>query len=124
MLSGQGGIGESMFPNMTAGPTRDPTPEEMEKAMEAVKYDKVVRLKKLNIKTYHLWDEEDTQQYVADRLAIMQGMQRNDMALLSADRQFVEDVPGYIAHMEWVEFDLEVGAVKPVDGAEQGDGHG
>lgn len=124
MLSGLHGTGDSMFPHMTAGVDRAPSPEEMEKAMQAVQFNKVVKLKNLEVRTYNLWDDKQAAKYKKDRMHVMNGMQRNELTLLCADRKFVEAIPGYIAHMEWIEYELKVDPVKPSAAAAQGDTDG
>jgi hypothetical protein len=120
-LSGQGGMSESMFPNMTASGDRPPTPEEVEKAMAAVQYNKVVTVKKVEVCTYNLSKPDEVKSYVKTRKRIMGGMQTNTIALVFADRQFVEAIPGYIAHMEWIEYDLKVDPIASATGALKGD---
>jgi hypothetical protein len=120
-LSGQGGMSESMFPHMTASADRPPTPEEVEKAMAAVQYNKVVTVKKVEVCTYNLSKPDEVKSYVKTRKRIMGGMQTNTIALVFADRKFVEAIPGYIAHMEWIEYDLKVDPIAPASGALKGD---
>jgi len=121
MLSGLRDTGETMFPHMTATADRPPTPEEMEKAAQAVQFDKVVTLKKVEVHTYDLSDDKQIKKYVTARKKIMQGMQMNTIALLFADRQFVASIPGYIAHMEWIEYNLKVDPIASATGASKGD---
>jgi hypothetical protein len=125
MLSGlSGGMGESMFPHMTAAPDKPPSAEEMEKAMEAVQFDKVVKIQSIEVRTFDLADEKEAAAYTKTRKEVMEGMQRNEVAMIFADRQFVESIPGWIVHMEWIEFKLKVDPVKPSAGAAQGDTDG
>ncbi len=125
MLAGQtNSAGESMFPHMTAAADQPPSAEEMEKAMQAVQFDKVVKFKSVEVRTYNLSDKAETKKYTADRKKVMEGMQQNNIALLYANRHFVETIPGYITHMEWVEFELKVDPVTPAARAPQGDTNG
>jgi hypothetical protein len=125
MLAGmKNGVGESMFPHMTATADQAPSPEEMEKAMQAVQFDKVVTFKAVEVRTYNLSDKAEAKKYTADRKKVMEGMQQNNIAMLYSNRHFVEAIPGYIAHMEWVEFELKVDPVTPAARAPQGDTNG
>jgi len=113
-----------MFPHMTASPDSPPSAEEMERAREAVQFDKVVKLKDVTVRTYDLSDDKQVEQYTKDRKYVMVGMQKNELSLLFADHRFVESIPGYMAHMEWIEFELKVDPVQPATGVPQGDTNG
>ena len=124
MLSGLTSAGESMFPGMTMNPA--PDPEEMEQEAQKALYNKTVKLKKVEVKTYDLSNTKSRNKYVKDVQAIFHGIQQKTHLILCRDRRFVEPKggkPGWIVHMEWLEFELNIEA-NPVIPGHQGDTDG
>lgn len=110
MLSGMSSMTGSMFSfggsPLTAG---NPTPEEMEKAAQAVLYNKTVVFKDIDIHTYDLSNNKDVKAYASQLKLLYKGVQARTHVILHHEKRFVEgDNPRWLAHLEWAEYELKV----------------
>ena len=99
--------GPSMFQHLV--PKIDPSPDEMEAQAKAVQYNRVVKLHDLQVKTYDLGNAKEALAYAKLMKEIYAGIQARTHVILFSDRQFVSENghPRWIAHMEWMEFELK-----------------
>jgi len=118
MLSGLRNTGASMFASF--GGEVAPDAQEMEKAAQAVLYNKQVKFKKIHVRTFDLSDTKDRADYAKTLNVLYAGIQAHTHVIWYNERQFVSDPakPRWIIHMEWAEFELKVKA-NPVLGSEE-----
>jgi hypothetical protein len=122
MLSGLSSVGDSMFAGLGSPDKYKlvPDPNEMRARMDAAQVVRRADLKCVMVRSYDLSEEKDALQYCKDREWILMGMAMSTHRLVHHDKQFVEGMnpPRWIAHMEWMEFELTETPVAPV-GSEQ-----
>ena len=121
MLSGLRDTGESMFQHLS--PSIAPDPEELERERQRVLFNKTVKVKKFNCKTYDLGDNKQRVEYTKKMKELYHGIVQRTHVLLFNDRRFVEDNKGprWIAHIEWIVFELNI---EPNTMVGQGDTNG
>jgi hypothetical protein len=87
----------------------EPTPEEMEKAAEAVRFSKVVKIQKCHVKTFDFSDAKQVEEYQKTYLELYQKASESKVLITVNERQFINDVqnPRWVLHMEWLEYDMQ-----------------
>lgn len=117
MLAGMSGpsLFEGLVPNI------EPTAAEMDAQAKAVQFNRTVKLKELQVKTFDLGNAEEAKQYAKLMTEIFHGIQAKTHVILFSDRQFVSEGgnPKWIAHIEWMEFELKVSANPAVKKAKE-----
>jgi hypothetical protein len=114
MLSGLPGIPDDPRgapPEVRAlGAFSEPTAEEMEKGMEAVKYSKIINVAGVFVKTFDLSDEKQAAEYTKLYTRLYQKHAEKSILITDKDKRFVSDVNGarWLIHLEWLEYDLIV----------------
>jgi len=110
MLSGLSGpLGASMFEHLT--PRLEPTAEDMERQRQAALFNKLVKVKCLNVQTFDLSIKKQAKEYAQLLMDVFSGLQTKTHVILFNERKFVEQPkPRWIAHIEWMEFKLDVKA--------------
>jgi len=88
----------------------EPTPEDMEKAANDVRFSKTVRIKDIHVRTYDLNKPEDVKEYRKTYLEIYAGIARAKFMVVTNEKIHIPCLknPRWVVHMEWVEYDLEV----------------
>lgn len=126
-------IGESMFETLGGGPKTDfkPDADEMAARMARLQVNRKVNVKGVRARTYDLSIDDQRTAYEEILETLITGMTvRTHMILHRPPPQFVANGPTgpcYIAHLEWMEFELDeepapvVGASPSVEGAEHYD---
>jgi len=86
----------------------EPDADEFEKKMEAIKYNKLVKLIDYNVKTFRLNDKGAIEAYRALYRDLYNKCAGGSVVIHVFDRQFVEhaDIPYYLVHLEWSEFEF------------------
>ena len=108
-LAGMQQDGGNMFGSFNSDyGIEQPTAADMEKSEEAIRFKKTVKVKDIRVETYDLSDPKQVAKYRKDRKHIMDGLIAKKLAVMFSDKRFVESIPGYMAHMEWVEYELNV----------------
>jgi len=125
MLSGLLSTGKSMFEHLA--PDITPDPEELEKERDRALFQKASKVKEFQVKTFDLGQAKAAKEYAALMQTLFSGIQQRTHAILFNDRQFVNSgtgKPRWIAHIEWIEFELKVKANPTVGVPDQGDTNG
>ena len=94
----------------SAGKHGEPTPEDMEAAAEAVRYEKIVEVKEFHVGTYDLSDKASLAEYKRD-VVVLYKLQREKRGVISfLEKKFImhEGKPKMTVHMEWYEYNLKV----------------
>jgi hypothetical protein len=93
-----------------------PDPEEMKRAMELAQIERKTLFKGVFVRTYDLGDPARAKQYEDDMATVIRGIGLHTHVLMSRDKQFVNasDGPRWIAHVEWLEFELKETPLTPV----------
>jgi hypothetical protein len=87
----------------------EPTPEQMEKAAEAVRFSKTVRVTDIQVRTFDLSNEEQVEQYRDTYLEVYEKVSLAKALITVKERVQVNDPqPRWIVHLEWVEYELNV----------------
>ena len=88
----------------------EPTAEDIEKNMEAVRFDKKVLVKDVQVRTWDLSDEKQVDDYRETYLKLYAKVSENKILIKQMDKQFINDGERsrWILHMEWIEYDLKV----------------
>jgi hypothetical protein len=106
-LSGQAGTAESLFGKLL--PDVGPNAEQMELERQRVLYNKAVKFNGYGVKTYDLGDTRQRGAYKKQMEALFAGMQAHSHVILVHERRFVEQPkPRWVAHVEWMQFELTV----------------
>jgi len=120
MLAGQRDLGASMFGNLgqtdagmfsNLGGDLRPDAGDMEKAAEAAQYHKNVEFESFEVETFHLSNKKQANAYKKRMKELFQGIQLQTHVLFCQKRHFVESLPGgpgYLVHIEWARFRLDV----------------
>jgi hypothetical protein len=130
MLSGLQGVSGSMFRHLGVGdehPFFRPDPEDMERAAEAVRFNKTVNFKSYNVRTFDTSTPKQRKEYATLMLELHKGIQASTHVVWYHDRKFVETDKGprWLVHIEWAEFELKVEPVAPIGAApDSGDDDG
>lgn len=111
--------GPSLFEHLVPRP--EPSADEMEAQAKAVQYNRTVKLHDLQVKTFDLGNVKEAAGYAKLLKEIYAGIQAKTHVILFSDRQFVTegDRPRWIAHMEWMEFELKTTANPAVGKAKE-----
>lgn len=105
MLSGMMSVGQSMFSNLNT--TIQPSPDELESEALAAQFNRVVKLKNVEVETYDLNKPKEAKDYAKLLEELFKGIQAKTHVILFNDRRFVEaPSPRWVAHVEWAEFEL------------------
>jgi hypothetical protein len=95
-----------------------PTPEDMQREMEAVLYNKKVLLHDFQERTLTLSNAKDRKEYRRLILLLSNGALSKTHLITGFDRRFVErPTPHWIVHMEWVEYELIITPIPTVGSA-------
>ena len=91
--------------------TMTPSPEDMQKEMEAVLYNKRVLVDDFREQTFDLSSKQDRAAYRKIIIMLSNGAAAKTHLITSFDRQFVErPAPRWLVHVEWVVYRLEITA--------------
>ena len=106
MLAGMGG--PSMFENLM--PNLEPTAKDMEDQAKEIQYQRTIKLTGAYVKTYDTGTADEAKKYAKLLEEIFHGIQARTHVIIHNDRQFVstDGNPRWIAHIEWLEFELKV----------------
>ena len=117
MLAGMSG--PSLFSGLV--PNVSPTAKDMEDQAKEVQYQRSVKLRGAFVKTFDTGDVKQAAEYAKLLEQIFHGIQAHTHVIIHNDRQFVNDAgnPRWIAHMEWLEFELKVKSTPAVDKAKE-----
>jgi hypothetical protein len=101
------GIGPEM---RSMGAPGEPTADDMEKQMEAVRFTKKVLIKDVQVRTYNLSNPKDVEDYRETYLKLYQMVAEGKIMFKSFEKKFVSDAEGsrWLLHLEWLEYDLKV----------------
>ena len=124
MLSGLQDTGASMFTKLMEGDSYpQPGIEDMERAAEAVRFNKTIKFKSYNVKTFDTSDTKQQKEYAKLMMVLQQGIQASTHVMWYQDRRFVEASKAWLVHLEWAEYELKVEPVAPI-GTPEGDTNG
>lgn len=117
MLAGMSG--PSLFEHLI--PDLQPTAKDMEDQAKEVQYQRSVKLRGAHVKTFDTGDVKQTTEYAKLLEAIFHGIQAHTHVIIHNERQFVNDPgnPRWIAHIEWLEFELNVKSTPAVGKAKE-----
>ena len=106
----RGALPPGMFPDMAAPFGSEPTPEDMEKAADAVRYSKITKVKEFHVGTYDLSRPDDLAAYKTDYVAMYVAIATKTGVLAHMEKKLlvIEGKPRMVVHMEWYEYQLEV----------------
>ena len=106
MLAGMGG--PSLFEHLT--PNLEPTAKDLEDQAKEVQYQRTVKLSGAHVSTFDTGDTKQAAAYARLLETVFHGIQAHTHVIIHNDRQFVNDSgnPRWIAHIEWLEFELKV----------------
>lgn len=87
----------------------EPTPEDMEKAAEAVRFSKVVKVQNIHVKTFDFSDAKQVEEYQKTYLKLYQQASESKVLITVNERQFINDInnPRWVLHLEWIEYDMQ-----------------
>lgn len=96
------------FPSM--GAEGEPTAEDIEKQMEAVRFSKVVKVIACGVETFDLSKAEDVKHYKELYLELYSKSSEGKVLIQTNEKQFIPCPvnPRWLRHLEWLEYDLEV----------------
>lgn len=103
--------GPGIPPELRAlGNPREPTSEDMEKSMEAVRYNKTVLVKDVQVRTFDLSDEKQVEDYRKTYLELYKMVAESRVLIKDMEKKFISDDKGsrWLLHMEWIEYELKV----------------
>jgi len=88
----------------------EPTPQEMEEAMEAVRYSKTVKVSAVYVKTFDFGDPKQVEAYTKLYVELYQKASESKILITKMDEQFIPclENPRWIKHLEWLEYDMQV----------------
>ena len=116
-------VGESMFETIGRPPVGAPSPEQLEEGMKNLLRSRKVTISGIRVRTYDLGVATQVADYERDVRLVMMGIPAKTHAILAKPPlQFVNDERSgarYVAHMEWVEFEL-VDTARPTVPSYQG----
>ena len=107
MFSGEAPKGTPMFTGVTSRNYGfEPTAEEFEKKMEALRYNKIVTMEGYFVKTFDLSVSEEVQAYQQLYVELYNKAAGGSVVIHMLDRQFINDLvhPKWIVHIEWSEY--------------------
>ena len=110
MFSGEAPKGTSMFTGITSRNYGfEPTPEEFEKQMEALRYNKIVTMEGYFVKTFDLSVPDDVTAYTSLYTELYNKAAGGSVVIHMLDRQFIKDLvhPKWIVHIEWSEYSFK-----------------
>jgi hypothetical protein len=97
-----------MFPNLSRNYGFEPSAEELDKAAEAVKYDKLVKITGYKIHTFDLSQPEQAERYAALYMELYSKAKSGAIVIHVMDRKFVEaPSPRWLIHVEYSEYELK-----------------
>ena len=86
-----------------------PSPEDMEREMQAVQYNKKVLLEAVHAENFDLSDKRQTAAYKETLKNLFNGTQARSHIITCFERKFVEQPKArWIVHVEWFEYKLVV----------------
>jgi hypothetical protein len=109
MMSDQ--LPAGMFDNAyAAGRMGEPAPEEVEAAMKAVRFSKVIKVKEFHAKTFDLSVPAQMEEYRREIVTLYNVMaeKRGVVSYNEKKLHMVHDMPKMIVHLEWYEYELSV----------------
>lgn len=98
-----------MFPNIVAkGYGHDPDPEEFDKEMEKIRYDKILELKDVQIHTFDFSKQDDVEKYRKLYSELYPKIQGGAIVFHCHERMQINDPnnPRWVLHMEYSEYML------------------
>ena len=107
---GMGPLPPGMFDGMLSKESAgEPTAEEMEKAAEAVKFGKYVKVKDYHVKTFDLSNADEADLYRQEILRIYMAQAERRCLMQHLEKKLVTDrPPRMVVHMEWYEYELGI----------------
>ena len=109
MLSGQMDIRGAMSGDGGDPYRMAPSPEELEKQMQAAQFNKQVLLQDIESVNFDLSNAKQVAKYRDTLKMLYKGAQANTHRITFYDRKFVErPEPKWLVHMEWFEYKLKV----------------
>lgn len=92
------------------GATGEPTAEDIEKQMEAVRFSKVVKVQDCFVETFDFSKKDDVERYRALYKDLYAKTSEGKVFIKCNERQFIScpTNPRWVLHMEWLEYDLQV----------------
>jgi hypothetical protein len=85
----------------------EPTAEEMEKQMEAVRYNKIVKMIKYGVKTFDLSCSEQVEEFRELYMNLYNKAAGGAVVIHILERQFVAELRGWLVHVEWSEYEFK-----------------
>jgi len=103
-------FGSSLPGIPSMGMPGEPTAEEMEKQMEAVRYSKIVKLLDCCVETFDFSKSEDVTRYRKLYKELYVKAAEGSVFIKINERQFIScpSNPRWVHHLEWLEYELEV----------------
>ena len=96
-----------MFPNLSRDYGFEPSAEEMEKAAEAARFKKTVKITGYHIKTFDLSLEPQAEAFSKLYMEIYAKAAGGEVVIHMMDRKFVENPsPRWLIHLEWSEYEM------------------
>ena len=111
-LFGQPGLAQrdaGLFKGILAGsPIAHDEPLDPDKMLEQkLLAQRKVRVKEFVVHTFDLSKKTDTTEYKKAYKKMYIGVQNGTISVQTFDKQFVPSIPGWLVHMEWVEYDVD-----------------
>lgn len=93
-----------------AGKGIEPTPEEIEAAAEAARYNKTVVIKEFHANTFDLSDKNDLESYKNEIVKIYEAMKLKCGVISYNEKKLivVNGKPRMVVHIEWYEYNMKV----------------
>jgi len=121
---GAGGLGPGMTPGVNSRNYGfEPSAEEFEKKMEAMRYNKIVKLIDYSVKTFDLSREDHVKDYRKLYIDLYNKCAGGSVVIHAFEREFIKDPanPRYLIHIEWSEFEFNKEDLLEEDKEEEGE---
>lgn len=110
LLAGMTSVSQTLL-GMNIVPGGIPQPEDMEKAREAVLFNKTVKLKNFHVEVYNLMDASERTAYEDRIKELYEETQLRKIQITTHDRRFVEmPKPAWLVMLQWFEVELDIKA--------------
>lgn len=105
-LTKDGKLAEPMFPNIVAHD--GPDSEEFDKEMDRIRYDRIIKLKDIQVLTFDFGKDEDVQKYRTLYAKLYPKIATGAIVFHKRERMQIKDAknPRWILHMEYAEYEL------------------